>query len=64
MAPVSDLESDYVEVDVESTQPSPRMRSRPQGNMAAKEDHKQMKMHDAAIKAQVVATNEISKRKA
>ena len=51
MAPVNDLESNCIEVDVETTQPSPRMRSRPQGNMAATEDNKNMKIHDVAIRA-------------
>jgi hypothetical protein len=55
MAPTSDLESnlesDSVEIDVEITQLSPRTRSRPQGNRAAKEDHKNMKLRNAAIKA-------------
>jgi hypothetical protein len=43
MAHASDLESDCVEVDVEMTQPSLRIRSRPQENRAAKMDHKNMK---------------------
>ena len=60
MAPVNDLESNCIEVDVETTQPSPRMRSRPQGNMAAIEDNKNMKIHDVAIRAQAVATKEMA----
>jgi hypothetical protein len=61
MALVSDLESDCVEVDVEINLPPPRMRSRPQGNMAAKEDHKKMKLRDATIRAQAAATMEMAK---
>ena len=70
MAPASEPESDFVETtptQVASGAGVGRMRVRPQGNRAAKEEHKNEKIRDSSIRAQaaaIVQMAEVSKKKA
>jgi hypothetical protein len=72
MPQLSGLELDYTSPDPLTSQPSASLgssnqRVRPQGNKVAKEDHKNIKIRDAAIRVQAAATLEMaaaSKRKA
>jgi hypothetical protein len=72
MAPGSESESDCVEVEIVATQAAlvvgvGRMRVRPQDNSTAKGKHKNARIKDSSIRAQVVAIVQVAeaiKRKA
>jgi hypothetical protein len=63
----SDPESECASIDPPSSVIVEKQLLRPQGNRAAKEEHKNQKLRDAAVHAQLAATKELaeaSKRKA
>jgi hypothetical protein len=63
----SDPESECASPDTIVSEATGNQRIRPQGNIVAKEEHKNQKMRDVAMRAQLVATKELaeaSKRKA
>jgi hypothetical protein len=67
MPPSSEPESDCASPDPPTRQAVGKQYFKPQGNRAAKEEHKNQKIKDATIRAQLVATKELaeaSKRKA
>jgi hypothetical protein len=67
MPPSSEPESDCASPDPPTRQAVGKKYFRPQGNRAAKEEHKNQKIRDATIRVQLVATKELaeaSKRKA
>jgi hypothetical protein len=67
MPPSSEPESDCASLDPPTWQAVGKQHFRPQGNRATKEEHKNQKIRDATIRAQLAATKELaeaSKRKA